>query len=79
MRKESGKRCKKSLFVLPSLSPPLMGSYKDRLNVMMCKMRKMSPLVKGGGRGVDGKQPFEDLMCLILGETEWVSLSSGMR
>lgn len=46
---------------------------------MMCKMRKMSPSVGGGGRGVDGKQPFEDLMCSILGEAEWrVSVSSGM-
>lgn len=47
-RIEPGERWKEILFLLPHLSPPLMDSYKDWLNVMMCKMRKMSPLVEGG-------------------------------
>lgn len=43
---------------------------KVLLDVMMCKMRKMSPLAEWGEVG-DGEQRFQLLMCLILRALEW--------
>lgn len=54
-----------------------MGGHKDGLNVMMCKMRKMSPSVEGGrGRWKAAIWGF-DVFNFKRGRVEGVAVPSG--